>query len=209
MSQPTIAQFPCPCCSSHEISEVGGYEICSICGWEDDPVQSRYPELAGGANKVSLNQARRIWLERQSLKQRTDEKTITTCLDSPSQTTERFSELLQQLTNDLRFSKVATIAIKLVEDYGKHIEHGTIGEPQASKSCAELWAFRRRIGYYDPTRVWGVDETIDALLAADCPVSLRTVELNDRSSLAIWLDHQGKPVGLIVIVPSAAEQAEQ
>ncbi len=208
MSQPTIAQFPCPCCSSHEISEVGGYEICSICGWEDDPVQSRYPELAGGANKVSLNQARSIWLERQSLNLRTTEEPITARLDSRNLTTERLSRLLQQLAADLRFSKVAATAIKLVGDYGAPIEIGDMsGETDPSKYYAELWAFRRRIGYYDPTRVLGVDETIDALLAADCPVSLVSVEV-DGCVIAVWLNTQSQPVGLIVIKPSAIKKTE-
>lgn len=30
-------------------------------GWEDDPVQSSYPEFEGGANELSLNQARTSW----------------------------------------------------------------------------------------------------------------------------------------------------
>ena len=52
-------QVQCPCCGGMELSEVGGYEICRACGWEDDPVQEAYPELEGGANKVNLNQARK------------------------------------------------------------------------------------------------------------------------------------------------------
>jgi hypothetical protein len=35
------------------------YEICPVCFWEDDPVQNRDPEYAGGANHTSLNEARR------------------------------------------------------------------------------------------------------------------------------------------------------
>ncbi|MGS0646847.1 CPCC family cysteine-rich protein [Komagataeibacter melomenusus] len=49
---------PCPCCKSPEISEYGEYEICRVCNWEDDPVQSADPDYSGGANKLSLNQAR-------------------------------------------------------------------------------------------------------------------------------------------------------
>jgi hypothetical protein len=36
----------------------GTYEICSVCGWEDDPVQANEPDYKGGANSVSLNEAR-------------------------------------------------------------------------------------------------------------------------------------------------------
>jgi len=44
----------CPCCGFKTIDEPFGYEICDICGWEDDPVQLQYPTLKGGANKGSL-----------------------------------------------------------------------------------------------------------------------------------------------------------
>lgn len=47
------------------LSEVGAYEICEICGWEDDPVQSADPNYVGGANKQSLNEARKVWQKRQ------------------------------------------------------------------------------------------------------------------------------------------------
>ena len=50
--------FPCPCCGSKEISQKGCYEICEECNWEDDPIQSADPDYMGGANKLSLNQAR-------------------------------------------------------------------------------------------------------------------------------------------------------
>lgn len=37
----------------------GSYEICPACFWEDDGVQSRWPTMGGGANKVSLFEAQR------------------------------------------------------------------------------------------------------------------------------------------------------
>ncbi|EGN7764477.1 hypothetical protein ISN88_004608, partial [Escherichia coli] len=39
------------------------YEICPICGWEDDPVQSADPDFSGGANSPSLNEAKRAFNE--------------------------------------------------------------------------------------------------------------------------------------------------
>lgn len=50
----------CPCCGHQTITELGVYEICSYCGWEDDPVQSFDPDCRGGANKNSLNEARKV-----------------------------------------------------------------------------------------------------------------------------------------------------
>ena len=48
----------CPCCGQHYFSEQGAYEICPVCGWEDDPLQRKDPDFAGGANTLSLNDAR-------------------------------------------------------------------------------------------------------------------------------------------------------
>ena len=52
----------CPCCHKFRFDEVGKYEICSVCGWEDDPLQRRDPDLKGGANTLSLNEARHNYL---------------------------------------------------------------------------------------------------------------------------------------------------
>ena len=65
--KPFDGAFPCPCCSNLTICEPGSYEICRICGWEDDPVQSDDPSYAGGANKISLDEARRAWAKKQSV----------------------------------------------------------------------------------------------------------------------------------------------
>lgn len=52
--------YPCPCCGFLTIGEEppGTFEICDVCGWEDDNVQFNDPEYSGGANGLSLNQAR-------------------------------------------------------------------------------------------------------------------------------------------------------
>jgi hypothetical protein len=50
---------PCPCCGHLTLEfDPGDYEICPVCYWEDDPVQSNDPDFKPGANKVSLNEAR-------------------------------------------------------------------------------------------------------------------------------------------------------
>ena len=48
-------KFPCPACGFLVFEEpVGSFDICAICGWEDDPVQLRFPSTPTGANSTSL-----------------------------------------------------------------------------------------------------------------------------------------------------------
>lgn len=55
---------PCPCCAELTMASTGEYEICPVCGWEDDPLQASDPSYAGGANDSSLDQARLDWKTR-------------------------------------------------------------------------------------------------------------------------------------------------
>jgi hypothetical protein len=56
---------PCPCCGYLTLDEgpTGTHDICKVCFWEDDAVQFHDPDYEGGANRVSLNQARRNYRE--------------------------------------------------------------------------------------------------------------------------------------------------
>ena len=47
---------PCPVCGRMILQE---YDICDVCGWENDPVQLANPTLSGGANHESLQEARK------------------------------------------------------------------------------------------------------------------------------------------------------
>lgn len=58
----------CPVCGQFQFGEDDNFEICEICGWEDDSLQRDEPDFAGGANKMSLNQARQAWKEKQRIK---------------------------------------------------------------------------------------------------------------------------------------------
>jgi hypothetical protein len=53
--------YPCQCCGFLTLSDpqIGSYEICPVCYWEDDAVQAEDPTYAGGANRVCLNDARK------------------------------------------------------------------------------------------------------------------------------------------------------
>jgi hypothetical protein len=54
--------YPCPCCGYLTFSEPpGSYDLCPICFWEDDAVQLRWPDWAGGANRPSLIDAQLIF----------------------------------------------------------------------------------------------------------------------------------------------------
>ena len=55
-------KYRCPVCGRHYFEQIGKYEICPVCGWEDDPVQRRDPDFEGGANRPSLNQARAAFM---------------------------------------------------------------------------------------------------------------------------------------------------
>lgn len=59
-----MKMFPCPCCNSRVYEEPpkGDYSICPVCLWEDDPIQKEDPDYEGGANRMSLNQARASFL---------------------------------------------------------------------------------------------------------------------------------------------------
>lgn len=50
----------CPCCNLPTLSEIAAYEICTVCGWEDDGQNDDNSEkVLGGPNKdYSLNEAR-------------------------------------------------------------------------------------------------------------------------------------------------------
>jgi len=57
--------YTCPCCGYKTLSQEppGTFDICLICGWEDDNVQFKDPEYKGGANKVSLHEAQKNFIK--------------------------------------------------------------------------------------------------------------------------------------------------
>ncbi len=55
-----VSRYACPCCGYLSLDEEppGTFLMCEVCWWEDDPVQFDDPNYSGGANAVSLRQAR-------------------------------------------------------------------------------------------------------------------------------------------------------
>ena len=58
-------KYACVCCGELTMKEQppGTYQVCPVCGWEDDKLQYKHPDLAGGANELSLNEARERYLQ--------------------------------------------------------------------------------------------------------------------------------------------------
>lgn len=53
--------YLCPVCGKYTFKSAGNFDICEVCGWEDDLVQLDDPNEEGCANRMSLNQAREAW----------------------------------------------------------------------------------------------------------------------------------------------------
>lgn len=64
----------CPVCGKHEWEELGVYEMCPVCGWEEDAIQEEHPDDFAGPNGMSLNEYREAyehgwredWMNRES-----------------------------------------------------------------------------------------------------------------------------------------------
>lgn len=61
----TSATNKCPVCGKTDLEE---YEICEECFWENDPIQLRDPDYKGGANVMSINQARAAYAKGEKVK---------------------------------------------------------------------------------------------------------------------------------------------
>lgn len=57
--------YQCPCCGYYTFGEPldNTFNICRVCFWEDDGVQLHDPTYSGGANTVSLNEAKANYSE--------------------------------------------------------------------------------------------------------------------------------------------------
>ncbi len=51
----------CSCCGQYTLEKDSIFEICKVCGWQDDGLQNDNPDYKGGANKMSLNEAKEAY----------------------------------------------------------------------------------------------------------------------------------------------------
>lgn len=56
-------KIKCPVCGKYKFEEENDFDICPYCMWENDGVQYDDPDYAGGANQMSLNEARKAYKE--------------------------------------------------------------------------------------------------------------------------------------------------
>lgn len=55
-------KYPCPVCGNKYLDEeYGSFEICPICGWEEDGIQQLYPDETGINKAWTLNNAKKAW----------------------------------------------------------------------------------------------------------------------------------------------------
>ena len=57
----------CPVCGKYEFEEHNSLEICEVCFWQDDAVQTNDPDFRGGANHMSLNEAKAAYAAGQKI----------------------------------------------------------------------------------------------------------------------------------------------
>lgn len=60
-NMPTPKPHKCPVCGEYEFKEEDSFDICPVCGWEDDG----YFE-GGGANDMSLEEAKKDFAEKRA-----------------------------------------------------------------------------------------------------------------------------------------------
>lgn len=53
--------YVCPVCGRYTFAKAGDFDICEVCGWEDDLLQIENPDETDCANHMSLNEAREAW----------------------------------------------------------------------------------------------------------------------------------------------------
>jgi len=61
---PATKMKQCFCCEEYSILAGTEHECCPICGWIDDKFQNKNPDSIEGRNPISLNEARKQYLNK-------------------------------------------------------------------------------------------------------------------------------------------------
>ena len=58
-------KYKCPCCEYYTFDKIPNtnYDICPVCYWEDDPFAYDNPDYVESCNGVSLNKAKKNFVE--------------------------------------------------------------------------------------------------------------------------------------------------
>lgn len=54
-----IIKYQCPVCKNYTLDYYKEYDICQVCGWEDDGSE-KFPDDESGPNHITFNEAKRI-----------------------------------------------------------------------------------------------------------------------------------------------------
>lgn len=63
----TVEKKKCQCCGEFSLDFESKYEVCSNCGWCDDPEQNANPTLKNKSNKMSLEEAKVAYSQKQKI----------------------------------------------------------------------------------------------------------------------------------------------
>lgn len=69
----TNSSYNCPCCGQKTLGSEHMFDICSVCGWEDDNVQFEDPNFRGGANFFSLKEYKKAFFEKKDVQKLQEE----------------------------------------------------------------------------------------------------------------------------------------
>lgn len=60
-NMPAPKPHKCPVCGEYEFEDINSYDICPVCGWEDEDYYD-----GGGANDMSLEEAKKDFAEKRA-----------------------------------------------------------------------------------------------------------------------------------------------
>lgn len=108
----------CPVCEKHRFAEENDFDICPVCGWENDGVQGADHDYWGGANDLTVNDSKRFYLLSQEMTKK-----------------DRLLQLQKQYRENCR---------KIHKKY-QHIDHRVDGDQAIDEFYVEYLRYRNEI----------------------------------------------------------------